>query len=82
MNHISKNRINIYPNKIKNIFDFYLDKSLFLCYPIRVIKSVELYDLQFDMRVWRNWQLRKRAHPVGDEASLLRRISKENYEQL
>ncbi len=29
--------------------------------------------------MWRNWQLRKRAHPAGEEASLRRRTNKENF---
>ena len=31
--------------------------------------------------MWRNWQLRKRALPVGEKASLRRRRNKENCEQ-
>ena len=33
------------------------------------------------MRAWRNWQLRKRAHPVGDKASWRRRRNKKNCDK-
>ena len=49
-----------------------------LCY--KPYRGARLPENKLNMQMWRNWQLRERALPVGEEASLRRRRNKENCE--